>query len=531
MSIEGHDKNTELKLSRSAVAATCPDATRREEQGGDRSSPPHYRERHRPGFHFTPPENWINDPNGLIFHNGRFHLFYQYNPYDKVWGSMHWGHAVSDDLLHWRHRPVALYADPDNLGFVFSGCIVVDRANVSGFGTRRRPPLVAIFTHHSKYDVQAQSLAFSLDDGETWRMYEGNPVIPNPGLTDFRDPKVIWDKGMGRWVMVLAGGDRIYFYASPDLKNWTSLSEFNCPAEPGTGVWECPDLFEATVRDTGETRWVLLVSVHPGGPNGGSASRYHIGRFDGNGFTPDNGKSHWMDFGPDQYAANSWTVETKDEKRQIVIGWMNNWDYANNLPTAPWRGAMTIPREVGLTRTPAGIRLISNPVRELHSLRRRKLIELRNVSVGKGLGPAVWEDMPEMLDLELALARESIEDCRWEIRMFNEQGDALIIEFDCGGGIVAVNRDDASHGMDSHSGFRRKITAPLSAYSDRQLELRLLKDRSSIELFCDGGISLLTVNYFVRQPLDLMAINSCGTGSSLSIKTVLIHELTDVWRP
>src|SRR5687767_5106825 len=250
---------------------------------------PSQREPHRPLFHFTPPANWMNDPNGMVFYNNTYHLFYQYYPDSTVWGPMHWEHATSKDLVHWDHQPIALY--PDTLGYIFSGSAVVDVNNTSGFGGDGKVPLVAIFTHHDPAGekrgidtYQVQSLAYSLDEGKTWTKYAGNPVMKNPGIRDFRDPKVIWHAATKKWIMTLATLDRITFYSSPDLKTWMKESEVGKDFGGHGGVWECPDLFPLDYQ--GEQVWVLLVSINLGGPNGGSATQYFTGRFDGKSFTP-----------------------------------------------------------------------------------------------------------------------------------------------------------------------------------------------------------------------------------------------------
>ncbi|HMQ49207.1 MAG TPA: glycoside hydrolase family 32 protein [Saprospiraceae bacterium] len=251
-------------------------------------------EQYRPLFHFTPPAKWMNDPNGMVFYEGEYHLFYQHYPEDIVWGPMHWGHAVSRDLLTWEHLPIALY--PDSLGYIFSGSAVVDWKNTSGFGVDGEPPLIAIFTHHDpvgekagRNDFQYQSIAYSNDKGRTWTKYEGNPVVPNPGIRDFRDPKVIWDEDSQQWVMVFAAWDHVTFYGSPNLKDWEHLSDFGREWGTHAGVWECPDLFPMTLEDGGKKQWVLLVSLNPGGPNGGSGTQYFVGNFDGKSFTLDEG--------------------------------------------------------------------------------------------------------------------------------------------------------------------------------------------------------------------------------------------------
>ncbi len=260
-----------------------------------------YEEQYRPQFHFSPPTQWMNDPNGMVYYEGEYHLFYQYHPYSNVWGPMHWGHAVSKDLVQWENLPIAIYPD-DSLGTIFSGSAVVDWDNTSGLGENGEPPLVAIFTLHDSIGervtrtntFQTQGIAYSNDKGRTWTHYEGNPVIQNPGIRDFRDPKVSWHEESEQWVMVLAARDRIMFYTSPNLKEWTLASEFGADLGAHGGVWECPDLFELSVQGTSASRWVLLVSINPGGPNGGSATQYFIGDFDGHRFTLDPAFSDYV---------------------------------------------------------------------------------------------------------------------------------------------------------------------------------------------------------------------------------------------
>lgn len=250
-------------------------------------------EKHRPKFHFTPAEKWMNDPNGMVFYEDEYHLFYQYYPEDIVWGPMHWGHAVSKDLVNWEHLPIALY--PDSLGYIFSGSAVIDWENTSGLGTDGRPPMIAIFTHHDPVGEKAgtktfqyQSLAYSNDYGRSWTKYTGNPIIPNPGIRDFRDPKVIWDEARSQWVMVFAAWDHVKIYTSENLIDWDIASDFGRDMGTHAGVWECPDLFPLTVAGTNEVKWVLLVSINPGAPNGGSGTQYFVGDFNGKTFMIDN---------------------------------------------------------------------------------------------------------------------------------------------------------------------------------------------------------------------------------------------------
>ncbi|NND62558.1 MAG: glycoside hydrolase family 32 protein, partial [Flavobacteriaceae bacterium] len=307
-----------------------------------------YAEKFRPQFHFSPPEKWMNDPNGLVYHNGIYHLFYQFYPEDVVWGPMHWGHAVSEDLIHWEHKPIALY--PDELGYIFSGSAVVDIENTSEFGTAENPPLVAIYTYHlmegekaGRNDFQTQGIAFSLDNGETWTKYEGNPVIGNTDIRDFRDPKVFWDEERSKWVMALVAGDHVKLYDSSNLKDWRLLSEFGKEVGAHGGVWECPDLFKLKVEESEEEKWVLLVSINPGAPNGGSGTQYFVGDWDGTTFSS-NQSHEWIDLGRDNYAGVTFNNVPDDTRK--FIGWMSNWDYAQSTPTKGWRSAMTLPRDV-----------------------------------------------------------------------------------------------------------------------------------------------------------------------------------------
>ncbi|WP_075594272.1 glycoside hydrolase family 32 protein [Pseudoalteromonas sp. PAB 2.2] len=246
----------------------------------------------RPAYHFTPPQNWMNDPNGMVYYKGEYHLFYQHNPNDTVWGPMYWGHAISKDMVNWEHQPIKLF--PDEHGTIFSGSAVIDWQNTSGLGSKENPPMVAIFTYHNEekakagdIDFQTQGIAYSLDKGRTWTKYEDNPVLKNPGIRDFRDPKVSWDLQTNSWIMVLAQDDHIGFYSSKDLKNWQQESTFGADWGSHAGVWECPDLIRVRIEGTDKYKYVLLVSINPGAPNGGSGTQYFVGDFDGKKFVLD----------------------------------------------------------------------------------------------------------------------------------------------------------------------------------------------------------------------------------------------------
>jgi fructan beta-fructosidase len=338
------------------------------------SSPPQYSEPHRPQFHFSPQSMWMNDPNGMVYYAGEYHLFYQYHPQGDKWGPMHWGHAVSRDLMRWEHLPIALA--PDSLGYIFSGSAVVDSNNTSGFKTGKNAPLVAMFTYHNmdgekskRTDFQYQGIAFSNDKGRTWTKYQGNPVIPNTeGVKDFRDTKVFWHEASKRWVVILAAADHVRFYNSKDLKTWTFTGSFGKTEGSHGGVWECPDIFPLKIEGTKETKWVLLQSIGNGSPNGGSGTQYFIGSFDGKTFKNDNNPETilWLDYGCDNYAGVTWS--NAPNGRRIFLGWMSNWQYAQDVPTSPWRSAMTLPRELSLKKTGNNLRLFQSVVKEAKTI-------------------------------------------------------------------------------------------------------------------------------------------------------------------
>jgi len=465
-----------------------------------------YHEPYRPQVHFSPKEHWTNDPNGMVFYKGTYHLFFQYYPNATVWGPMHWGHAVSKDLMHWKELPIALY--PDSLGYIFSGSAVVDSNNTSGFGKKGKTPLVAIFTHHSpkgekagKNDFQNQSLAYSLDNGETWKKYVGNPVLKNPGIRDFRDPKVMWYAKEKKWVMTLATKDDITFYSSPDLKNWKKESEFGKELGAHGGVWECPDLFPLTFEN--KTHWVLIVNLNPGGPNGGSATQYFIGQFDGNKFTPADTKTRWLDYGPDEYAGITWS---NTGNRRIFLGWMSNWQYANQVPTVKWRNAMTIPRELTLFKSNDELYLKSMPVKEIQSL------QSKNLKNGVSKLPGA---LPGQYIMKLKTAR--LADC--SITLSNSNGEKLIIGYDKSKNQYFIDRTKSGKAdfSDKFSGI---------AYAPRfskvtNSEITLLVDRSSVELFADGGRTVMTSIFFPSKPYQQLNLKS--------IKVTQLVPLYGIW--
>jgi len=319
----------------------------------------------RPRAHFTPTGTWMNDPNGLVLHEGTYHLFFQTNPLGLEWGNMSWGHATSPDLLTWTEQDIALRFTQEEA--IFSGSVVVDHDNTSGLGEDGRAPLVALYTSHyleasPRHGTQAQSVAWSTDSGRTWQTHPGNPVLDRAS-SDFRDPKVFWHEGRGAWIMVAveAMDHQVVIYTSPDLLTWEYLSTFG-PVGSTAGAWECPDLFRLPVRgEPGAEAWVLVVSVGDGGPAGGSGTMYVVGDFDGTTFTAREGETgQWLDVGPDHYAAVSFD---NTGERRVMIGWASNWAYAVRTPTPTWRSSMSLARDVHLARSRDGqLRLHQRPV-------------------------------------------------------------------------------------------------------------------------------------------------------------------------
>jgi len=459
---------------------------------------------YRPAFHFTPAANWMNDPNGLVFHQGVYHLFFQYHPHSRVWGPMHWGHATSPDLLHWCEQPVALA--PDALGLIFSGSAVVDPGNRAGLGPAGSSPLVAMFTHHDaaarragSITHEAQSLAFSLDGGATWTKHAGNPVLANPGRKDFRDPKLRWLPERERWLASLACGDRIGFYSSPDLKAWTLESEFGADAGAHGGVWECPDLFPLPGPD-GRAHWVLLVSVTAGGPQGGSATQVFIGHFDGRRFTPHDTHLRWLDHGPDNYAGVTWAGV---DDRALFIGWMSNWLYAAVVPTAPWRSAMTVPRELELRAQGGALQLASLPARELGRLEGPAAVALSRTELE---GPLVLDAALRAAGRHFVL-RLSTEALRgFTLTLSNPAGDRLLLGYDSKATAWFIDRSQAGL-SDFHGAFAACHHAPRLA-TVAGSDLQLFVDACSLELFADDGLAVMTSLVFPRQPYTSLSLSS-----------------------
>jgi len=456
----------------------------------------------------------------LVYYKGVYQLFFQYHPYSSVWGPMHWGHATSNDMIHWKHQAIALY--PDSNGMIFSGSAVVDENNTSGFGKNDNPPLVAIYTQHKaegekagRNDFQNQSIAYSVDNGKTWMKYAGNPVLKNPGITDFRDPKVFWYASQKKWIMTLATKDRITFYSSANLKDWVKESEFGATIGAHGGVWECPDLFQ--LDDNGKTVWVLIVNLNPGGPNGGSATQYFLGEFDGNKFSPFGTDTKWLDYGPDEYAGVTWS---NTGNRRIFLGWMSNWLYANRVPTETWRNAMTIPRELKIKHAGDQVLVASEPAKELTVLRSKPIIK-KNIPVSK-TSDITKQTLGTKIPCYLKLSFDEPKD--FSIVLSNEIGEKLVIGFDKKENRYFIDR--------THSGktdFEKDFAAVHSAprFKDNsKMNISLVVDVSSVELFADDGLTVMTEIFFPNKPYDQIHLKS---KENILIKQLEYSALKTIW--
>ena len=656
------------------------------------AAPPTFREPWRPQFHFTPASTWMNDPNGMVWHDGEFHLFYQNNPFGDKWGHMSWAHAVSRDLSHWEHLPLALAEEGGVM--IFSGSAVVDRDNTSGFGKDGKPPMVAIYTgHHTGKPLQNQHIAYSNDRGRTWTKYAGNPVL-DLGEADFRDPKVFWHAPTRRWVMAVSWPQhrQVRFYASPDLKRWSHLSDFG-PAGSTEGIWECPDLFPVEVENPGggrRTKWVLVVNVGSGAPAGGSGTQYFVGEFDGTFFGEDPGSvpaglpgvepegrvladfedgyggwtatgdafgarpaagtlpnqqevrgfsgrglvntylggdrttgtltspefrvdagflnfrigggrqpealsvrllvdgkavraatggdaerlevaswdvrefagrtarieivdratgswghinadrfvlasslarpalggAHWADFGPDFYAAVTWSGVPEADGRRLWLGWMSNWTYANDVPTSPWRSAMTVARSLTLRRTEQGYRLLQRPVREIEALRGTPW-RVENVTVAEASGRLRDVRLPEGLaDVEVELENvPALGTVSLLLRhgAGKDRAGTTRLELDAATGQLRFDRG-ASGRKDFSPAFSDIHRAPVRIENGR-VRLRLLVDTSSVEVFAQEGESCLTELILPHHTELSLSLESGAAPSATRVRSLSVWPL------
>ena len=431
------------------------------------------RERFRPDYHHTPTYGWMNDPNGMFYKDGVWHLFYQWNPYGSMWENMTWGHSTSSDLIHWEAQPTAIVAD--DLGAIFSGSCVVDHENTAGFG---KGAVVAFYT--SAGESQTQSMAYSTDNGRTFTKYEGNPVL-TANAPDFRDPKVFWHKETQRWIMVLAVGQEMQIYSSPNLKQWTMESRFGQEYGNHGGVWECPDLFQLPVRGTGQQKWMLICNINPGGIFGGSATQYFIGQFDGHQFTCESKPevTKWMDYGKDHYATV--TFDNAPEGRRVALAWMSNWQYANEAPTKQYRSANSIARDLDLFTDGGETYCGVTPSKEMLSLR------------GKP-----QKQLTEACEVVVSLKGTT------DITLLNAKGEQVTMRYDAQKQTFSMDRTKSGD-----VGFSENFACTTTAPTHGQMkQLRLFIDRSSIEAFDGEGRMAMTNIVFPSEPYSQIKVTN-----------------------
>ena len=464
----------------------------------------------RPHYHFTPPQNFMNDPNGLVFYDGEYHLFYQHNPFGDIWGHMCWGHAVSRDLLHWEHLPVALHEEDGVM--IFSGSAVVDWKNTSGFGNDNNPPLIAIFTGHSASE-QNQNVAYSLDRGRTWMKYAGNPIL-SIGARDFRDPKMFWHEPTQQWIMVTVLSDqyKVRFDGSTDLKHWTYLSDFG-PSGAVDGIWECPDLFPLAVEGQPErSKWVLKVDALKG-----TGGQYFIGEFDGTRFINDAADDQILrvDYGSDFYAAQSWSDEPNG--RRVWIAWLNNWHYANLIPTSPWRGLFSIPRELHLRQFPEGLCLVQEPIKELTKLRKSlyHATDLNIDAVNSQLTELETVTAIEMqVEFTLGTALEI------GIKFCTAEGEETVIGYDSHLQELFIDRRRSGE-----SAFSEEFAGVHGGYLAPQqgkISMHIFMDSCSLEVFANDGLIVIS---------DLIFPGDQNAGIEFYSRDGDVHlSKVDVWK-
>lgn len=472
------------------------------------------RETYRPVYHHTPVYGWMNDPNGMFYKDGVYHLYFQYNPYGSMWANMTWGHSTSTDLAHWTYEGTAIV--PDAWGAIFSGSCVVDKDNTAGFG---KGTVVAFYTSAKSTpwgDVQSQSMAYSLDNGKTFIKYEHNPILTSTER-DFRDPKVFWYAPGKHWVMMLAVGQEMQIYSSINLKEWKKESSFGAMQGAHGGVWECPDLVELPVEGTNEKKWVLICNLNPGGPFGGSAAQYFVGSFDGKKFVNESPtQTKWLDWGKDNYATVTWS--NAPAGRCVALGWMSNWQYANNVPTMQYRSANTLARDLILYRVGDELFLKSKPSPEIKKARaEEKKIPSFKVTGNYEIA-SLLADNKGAYEIEMTIENKGAS--KIDLSLVNEKGEKVAMYYDIirkqfimdrsASGIVGFSRD-----------FPAVTVAPVR--NTDQIHLRLFIDRSSVEAFGEEGEYVVTNLIFPAEPYNRMIFSS-DKGSYI-VKSMNVYRL------
>ncbi|GLA23846.1 exoinulinase [Aspergillus phoenicis ATCC 13157] len=515
-----------------------------------------YDQPYRGQYHFSPQKNWMNDPNGLLYHNGTYHLFFQYNPGGIEWGNISWGHATSEDLTHWEEQPVALLArgyGSDVTEMYFSGSAVADVNNTSGFGKDGKTPLVAMYTSYYpvaqtlpsgqtvQEDQQSQSIAYSLDDGLTWTTYDAaNPVIPNPPqpyqaqYQNFRDPFVFWHDESQKWVVVtsIAELHKLAIYTSDNLKDWKLVSEFG-PYNAQGGVWECPGLFRLPLDGGSSTKWVITSGLNPGGPPGtvGSGTQYFVGEFDGTTFTPDadtvypgNSTANWMDWGPDFYAAAGYNgLSIKDH---VHIGWMNNWQYGANIPTYPWRSAMAIPRHLALKTINNKTTLVQQPQEAWSSISSKHPLYSRTYSTfSEGSTNASTTGETFRVDLSFS-ATSKASTFAIALRASANFTEQTLAGYDFAKQQIFLDRTKSGD-VSFDNTFASVYHGPLVPDSTGMVRLSIFVDRSSVEVFGGQGETTLTAQIFPSN--DAVHARLVSTGGATEDVRVDVHNITSTW--
>ena len=469
----------------------------------------------RPAYHHTPLYGWMNDPNGMFYKDGVWHLYYQKNPYGSKWQNMNWGHSTSTDLIHWEAQPDAI--KPNGLGTIFSGSSALDPQNTAGFG---EDAVIALFT--SAGTSQMQSLAYSNDNGQTFTVYPGNPVITLN--SEARDPNMFWNKERGLWNLILAHAleKEMLIFSSPDLKNWTLESSFGKGLGAQEGVWECPDLFELKLPGTNKSKWVLLSNINPGGPFGGSGIQYFIGDFDGKTFKSDTNPDgtvpvKWLDYGKDNYAVVSWS--DAPDGRRPVIGWMSNWQYAADVPTMQFRSANTLPREMELFADADGeLHVASVPSPELAKMRGKIVSTANNKTIGT---TPLNYSLPEDGICEIDVTFKARENELVTLTLSNAQGEKVVMKYDSKNHTMSFDRKES--GIVDFSDKFPAVTSSPTFEKDGNINLRIFIDRSSIELFGNNGQFVMTNLVFPTKPYTNLSIES--KSGQTSLKTLKIYSL------
>jgi len=447
---------------------------------------------YRPLYHFSPEAHWMNDPNGMFYKDGTYHLYFQYYPEGNQWGPMHWGHASTKDLVHWTEHPIAIYPDTA-LGYIFSGSAVIDTFNVSGLGMdSAQPPIIAMYTFHKRPgDVQTQGISYSLDGGMTYEFYEGNPVLPNPELKDFRDPKMMWDGK--QWICVLTVGQEIAFYGSQNLLDWTPLSRFSGEYGNHGGVWECPELFSLTTEE-GIRKDILLVSIGSGAPNGGSGTQYFVGHWDGKEFIAEHDDQRYMDWGRDNYAGVNWWNAPTNRGKKLFMGWMSNWDYAQVVPTYKWRSSITLPRELSLVELDGQFRI-----------KQQFRLDGGN-GFRANLEPTMGLRGANTFGINFSTEPQ------WSLRMTSAAGDTL----DIWTTVDSIYIDRSKCGLvDFEASFKNVMRGPRKTNG---AAYKMYLDVMSLELLADDGLTAMTATFFPKAPFNKLEFEGLKEGTLTSLR-------------